>query len=373
MSNHIRLYGINFENDFDVLYKKSENLDSETSNFTLYDSFNSSTNTVIISGFTINFGDKYWVKLTDKVTNRYIIQNIRIHDECNYECYDATPTPTPTLTITPTPTPTLTITPTPTTTSATPTPTSTSATPTPTATVACIDIQSLDVISVFDYNMNYPKIEIRVVLESNVDVNTSILVFIVTTNYSSFYERVDIAANSKTGRIEKIIYDFPFEIAVESYCVSIINGSNRINCNGFQCKDVLCPCIESTPTPTPTSTPIPTTNFIIDNNSTNVKILSVTITKNTEEVDLVYVSGNTFIINAGGEGTYKTTEQSGMTDRTVNVYYGPHTAGQKIIIEDSSAQIQCYDLIGGSGTAVFNNVVISQDGPVKISVENSPC
>lgn len=261
MSNHIRLYGINFENNFDVSYKKSENLDSETSSFTLYDSFDSSTNTVIISGFTINFGDKYWVKLTDKVTNRYIIQNIRIHDECNYECYDATPTPTPTLTITPTPTSTSgTPTPTPSSTSATPTPTPTSTsgtpTPTPTATLACIDIQSLDVISVFDYNMNLPKIEIRVVLESNVDVNTSILVFIATTNYSSFYERVEILANSKTGRTEKVIYDFPFEIAVESYCISIINGSNRINCNGFQCKDVLCPCNEtaSTPTPTPTTT-----------------------------------------------------------------------------------------------------------------------
>lgn len=370
MSNHIRLHGINFDNDFDVSYKKSENLDSETSNFTLYDSFDSSTNTVIISGFTINFEEKYWVKLTDKVTNRYIIQNIRIHDECYYVCYDATPTPTPTPTSTsgtPTPTPTSgTPTPTPTSTSATPT-------PTPTATVACIDIQSLDVISVFDYNMNYPKIEIRVVLESNVDINTSILVFITTTNYSSFYERVDIAANSRTGRIEKIIYDFPFEIAVESYCVSIINGSDRINCNGFQCDGVLCPCIESTPTPTPTSTIAPSTNVIIDNNSTNVKILSVTITDGSEEIDLTYVSGNAFILNAGEEGTYKTTEQSGITDRTVNVYYGPHTAGQKIVLEDSSAQIQCYDLIGGSGTAVFNDVVISQDGPLTISVENSPC
>jgi hypothetical protein len=120
-------------------------------------SYSGSTPTVIIA-HSFEFDTQYFIKLTDSVTNRYIIENIYIHDSKAFPCYDmidfdlsaqcvTTPTPTitPTLTVTPTETltPTLTVTPTPTVTSTavvqptptpTPTPTETSAPPTPTPT-----------------------------------------------------------------------------------------------------------------------------------------------------------------------------------------------------------------------------------------------
>jgi len=120
-------------------------------------SYSGSTPTVIIA-HSFEFDTQYFIKLTDSVTNRYIIENIYIHDSKAFPCYDTidfdlsaqcvttpTPTITPTLTVTPTETltPTLTVTPTPTVTSTavvqptptpTPTPTETSAPPTPTPT-----------------------------------------------------------------------------------------------------------------------------------------------------------------------------------------------------------------------------------------------
>jgi len=110
---------------------------SQTNNFILYDTYNSSTTNLTISGITIDFDTQLWIKIVDDVTNRYIIENINIHESCYYNCYDLSPTPTST--VTPTITPTKTNTPTPTLTtglSPTPTPTETTTnTPTPTNTV----------------------------------------------------------------------------------------------------------------------------------------------------------------------------------------------------------------------------------------------
>lgn len=104
MSNHIRIHGISSENDFNVLYKSGNTLNSEINGFTMYNSYDSSVSTVTISGVPINFGTQYWVKIQDKITNRYTIKNINIHESCYYECFDTTPTPTPTPTPSPTPT-----------------------------------------------------------------------------------------------------------------------------------------------------------------------------------------------------------------------------------------------------------------------------
>ena len=102
------------------------------------------TSTATISGAPFEFDTQYYIKLTDLVTNRYVIENIYIHDSKAYPLYDTIdfdlsavcipPTPTPTATPTNTPTQTLTasvgLTPT-----ATPTLTLTQ-TPTPTASSA---------------------------------------------------------------------------------------------------------------------------------------------------------------------------------------------------------------------------------------------
>lgn len=104
MSLHIRLYGINSENDFIVSYKSGETLNSETTGFTSYDSYVAGTTGVTISGVTLSYNTNYWVKIQDSITNRYIIENIVTHEDCYFGCYDSTPTPTPTITPTPTPT-----------------------------------------------------------------------------------------------------------------------------------------------------------------------------------------------------------------------------------------------------------------------------
>ncbi len=133
MSIQIRLHNISSTNDFIVSYKSGTTLGSTTSGFTLYDRFDGGITGVTISGVTLNTDTKYWIKLTDTETDRYIIQNIFIHDDCYFNCF-IKPTPTPTPTSTPTPTTSVTPTPTPSPTSSiTPTPSPTSSiTPTPT-------------------------------------------------------------------------------------------------------------------------------------------------------------------------------------------------------------------------------------------------
>ena len=159
----IKLNNIISPNAFTVSYKTGPNPYPLDSGFTSYGgTYGAGTTLVVVSGITINFNSSYWFKITDNVTNRYIIENVETNDQiaymdccpqpvgltayCYHSCYPptinsitcvglATPTPTATPTATPTPTPTATATPTPTPTATTegPTPTPT-VTPTPTAT-----------------------------------------------------------------------------------------------------------------------------------------------------------------------------------------------------------------------------------------------
>jgi hypothetical protein len=141
MGISIRLINISGSTSYSVAYSTSP-----------YGSFTTAltgtTSTATISGAPFEFDTQYYIKLTDLVTNRYIIENIYIHDSKAHPFYDTidfdlsavcvppplTPTATPTLTLTQTPTQTLTasigLTPT-----ATPTLTLTQ-TPTPTTSLA---------------------------------------------------------------------------------------------------------------------------------------------------------------------------------------------------------------------------------------------
>jgi hypothetical protein len=144
MSLNIRLYNINVQNTFTVSFKSGLTLGNPDTGFTFYNTYPPRTTDITISDPSITYGTQYWIKIFDTVTERYIIENIFMHEECYYSCVFPTPTPTPTATSTPTPTPTPTAfigpTPTPTPTAfigPTPTPTSTpfiGPTPTPTAT-----------------------------------------------------------------------------------------------------------------------------------------------------------------------------------------------------------------------------------------------
>lgn len=112
MSLYIRLHNIVSTNDFSLYYKSGESVGNPNSGFTYYNSYSGGTSTLVISGSTLSLNTKYWIKILDDVTKKYIIENIYTHESCFYDCYDITPTPTntPTSTIpttnTPTPTPT---------------------------------------------------------------------------------------------------------------------------------------------------------------------------------------------------------------------------------------------------------------------------
>ena len=245
MSLNIRLYGINSENDFIVSYKSGDTLNSETTGFTIYDTYEASTTGLTISGVTLFSNTKYWIKIQDVLSNRYIIENIYTHDDCYYDCYDTTPTPTPTETPTPTPTLTptstslITSTPTP-----TPTPTTTSlvtSTPTPTPTITCNKIQNL-IVSGGQF-LGEGSVTIQLLLENNVDVNTSFEIYISTTNYGNFYRTVTINNGTNYISVTDSLPSFGIPIIL-SYCVNIVNGSSLINCNNFECDDISCPCSE---------------------------------------------------------------------------------------------------------------------------------
>ena len=145
MGVSIRLINISGSTSYSVAYS--------TSPYGLFTTaLTGTTSTATISGAPFEFDTQYYIRLTDLVTNRYIIENIYIHDSKAYPFYDTidfdlsascvapalTPTATPTLTLTSTPTQTLTSsvgltsTPTPTLT-LTKTPTQT---PTPTTSLA---------------------------------------------------------------------------------------------------------------------------------------------------------------------------------------------------------------------------------------------
>jgi hypothetical protein len=137
MSLVIKLKNIVSPNPFTVSYKSGITPYPLDSGFTSYGgTYSAGTTFVNISGVTINFNITYWFKITDTVTNRYIIENIETNDPIAYTnccpqpeginavcvaiacnpptgvsaiCSDGvtpTPTPTPTATATPTPTPT---------------------------------------------------------------------------------------------------------------------------------------------------------------------------------------------------------------------------------------------------------------------------
>lgn len=126
MSLVIKLKNIVSPNPFTVSYKSGLTPYPLDSGFTAYGStYSAGTTFVNISGVTLNFNSTYWFKITDTVTNRYIIENIETNDPiaymsccpipvataiCYHECYPpsnvdadcvgisptATPTPTPT-------------------------------------------------------------------------------------------------------------------------------------------------------------------------------------------------------------------------------------------------------------------------------------
>jgi hypothetical protein len=241
MSLNVRLHSIVTTNEFSVYYKSGDTLGNPNSGFTYYNSYTGGTTGLVISGVTLSLNTKYWIKIVDEVTKKYIIENIYTHESCFYDCFDTTPTPTPTKTsVTPTPTKTsgLTNTPTPTPTKTiggtTPTPTQT-----PTSSGTCNKIKDLVVSGTEILGEAYLRIQIY--LENNIDKDTEFQIEIITTNIGQINQIIRV--NSGTT-YNTLMYPmgYTFIPIIERYCVVQISGSSLIDCNKFNCKDISCPC-----------------------------------------------------------------------------------------------------------------------------------
>lgn len=81
----VRLYGIVSPHDFTVSIKSGVTPYPLNSGFVQYNgTYPGGTTQIEISGRTFNFDTQYWVKITDEVTNRYIIENVYLHNQAAY-------------------------------------------------------------------------------------------------------------------------------------------------------------------------------------------------------------------------------------------------------------------------------------------------
>jgi hypothetical protein len=122
MGLHIRIHSINCSNPFELSYRIAPTPGDETVISTQYTQYGSTypssqtrnyyNNPIILSGSTFDniFFDTIWIKIQDTVTDGYIIENIKIHDETYYDpctpVCDFSGGSAIAVTISPTPTPT---------------------------------------------------------------------------------------------------------------------------------------------------------------------------------------------------------------------------------------------------------------------------
>jgi hypothetical protein len=346
MSLYIRLHNIISPNNFSLYYKSGESVGNPNSGFTYYNTYTGGTTGLVISGVTLSLNTKYWIKIVDDVTKKYIIENIYTHESCYYDCFDATQTPTPTKT--PTQTPTI-----PTTQTQTPTPTptkptidkciqvsyvlkqvdnlgcgildryyeytltykengivkltpeditftvttdndgsttypillpqgsstitddsvlirewdncenkipydysviSTGITPTyslcstvevtqtPTQTpskTSCNKITDLVVSGTEMLGEGYLRIQIN--LENNIDISTEFTIQINSTNLGQITQTIRVNQDTKYNSL-MLPMGYSFIPIIDSYCIVMVSGSSKINCNNFNCQDISCPC-----------------------------------------------------------------------------------------------------------------------------------
>lgn len=85
MALQLKIYEINQKNRFDVFYKESESPFPLNEEFIFYGTFDSSVNEITLSGQTFSFNSKYWIKLVDTKTNKYIVKSIYTNDPIAFE------------------------------------------------------------------------------------------------------------------------------------------------------------------------------------------------------------------------------------------------------------------------------------------------
>ena len=97
----IRIYDIASPNDFTVSIKRGDTAYPLDSGFNpCGGTYSGGTEQISISGYTVSPGTKYtslqfdtqyWLKLVDTVTDRYIIENIKINNQIAYADCDCSP------------------------------------------------------------------------------------------------------------------------------------------------------------------------------------------------------------------------------------------------------------------------------------------
>lgn len=82
MGLNVIVYNIDAENNYKVEYRKS----GYTGSYTYAGTYLQSTTALTLTN--LEFDTCYYIKITDVVTNQYVIQTIKTHDSKYYECYD---------------------------------------------------------------------------------------------------------------------------------------------------------------------------------------------------------------------------------------------------------------------------------------------
>jgi hypothetical protein len=84
-------------------------------------------------------------------------------------------------------------------------------------------------------------LRIQINLESKIDKDTEFQIEIITTNIGQINQIIRV--NSGTT-YSTLMYPmgYTFIPIIEKYCVVQISGSSKINCNNYNCKDIICPC-----------------------------------------------------------------------------------------------------------------------------------
>ncbi len=135
------------------------------------------------------------------------------------------------------------------------------------------------------------------------------------------------------------------------------------------------PCAGGTTTTTTTTTEAPTTTttttspsfaiVFINNSSLDVPITDVTV----NGVSVTWGTGANFPVNAGENGSFETTQ---LGTYNIQVFYGVHTSGQNVSIQDSDLFTTCCNINGAAGSCIAGSSTINLLG-ITITAGDGNC
>lgn len=246
MGLNVRIYNIISNGNYTVRYKSGNNpYPVETnSTFTLLGSYTPSTTEITISGLT--FDTQYWIKMTDNITGKYIVQNIYTHDSKAFPCYDTIcfsidvtceeqPTPTPTVTTSQTVTPTYSQTVTPT------------RTPTLTQTLTeCADdiVRTLSVAPRISKSLQTDELNDLVYVVAYSGITNTSLIYAITPNTSTItqvysglnharYSTLNTTNNKLYVTGDQVIYVFDVSLGNFSLITTITGRAGQTHNGGL--------------------------------------------------------------------------------------------------------------------------------------------